>query len=142
MSQSQPDGWPIAGWKPSSDGAPGAEDSNSSGEMGGFEGREDNRVEVIGPAGDVAGGRELGVGGGGSERDGAGSTVVRGDQFGDDAHSAGWATGEGAFQVDDRADAASDKATDYVETGRRVRKAPWLRGGRGPLRGRRHGGSS
>jgi len=65
----------------------------------------------------VAGGGEAGGGAGGAQGDGAGSVVVRGDQLGDDGDPSRGVAGEGALQVDDRADAASDEAADDVEAG-------------------------
>jgi hypothetical protein len=109
--------WGGAGSLLSSRLAPGAEDSHSTGEVGGLEGGEDPGVQMVGPAGDVAGCGELGVGGGGSEGDGPGWTVVGRDQLRNGGDPARWVAGGGALEVDDCADATADQAADDVETG-------------------------
>src|SRR5215218_11055349 len=119
-----------SGRSASSGPAPGAEDADPAGEVGWLEGGEDGGIEAVGPAGDVAGGGEASGGAGGAEGDGAGSAVVGGDQLGDGGDPAAGMAGGGALQVDDGADAASDKAADDIEAGARGGQGHGLEAGR------------
>jgi hypothetical protein len=106
---------------------PRAEDADPSCQAGRFEGREDGGVELVGPVGHVAGCGEAGGRAEGAQRDGVGSTVVGGEQFGNGGDAA---AASSTLQVDNRADATADEPSDDVERGTRSGQGHRLQTGR------------